>query len=142
MLNKNKGKVCNTEGCNRPAHARLMCKNCYGKWSKGIEPGTGRMKGVYSKSKRDLRGYVVWNDKESPHANAHGVVYEHRHVMGEHLGRPLLTHESVHHKNGDRSDNRLENLELWSRSQPYGQRVEDKVAWAKEILELYGSLDS
>jgi len=34
-------------------------------------------------------------------------------------------------------DNRESNLELWSSSQPKGQRVEDKVAWAREILALY-----
>lgn len=34
-------------------------------------------------------------------------------------------------------DNRLENLELWSSSQPSGQRVKDKVQWAIEILSLY-----
>ncbi len=64
-------------------------------------------------------------------------VMEHRLVMAAHLGRPLLTSENVHHKNGEKADNRLENLELWSTSQPYGQRVEDKIAWAKEILDLY-----
>ena len=63
---------------------------------------------------------------------------EHRYVMEQHLGRRLLAHENVHHLNGDRGDNRIENLELWSSWQPHGQRVKDKVTWAKEVLVLYG----
>jgi hypothetical protein len=62
---------------------------------------------------------------------------EHRWVMEQVVGRKLLPNENVHHLNGDRADNRRDNLELWSQSQPPGQRVEDKVAWAVELLELY-----
>jgi flagellar motility protein MotE (MotC chaperone) len=57
--------------------------------------------------------------------------------MSEHLGRPLDRHEHVHHKNGVRDDNKLENLEIWSGSHPKGQRIDDKIKYALEILDQY-----
>lgn len=62
---------------------------------------------------------------------------EHHLVIEAYLGRRLRRGEVVHHRNGVRDDNRLANLELWSTAHPPGQRVADKVAWAKELLRTY-----
>jgi len=88
----------------------------------------------------DKSGYVqIWMP-EHENARLGGYVHEHRLVMSNIIGRPLTKKESVHHKNGCRSDNRPENLELWVSMQPSGQRVNDLVVYAKEILSIYGNI--
>ena len=87
----------------------------------------------------DSDGYVKLARPIYPWGETGGYqVPEHRFKMECHLGRHLYPEESVHHKNGVRDDNRMENLELWSSSHPNGQRVEDKVKWAQQILKRYG----
>src|ERR1035441_2199335 len=59
-------------------------------------------------------GYIgIW-EPDHPNAEKIGYVREHIKVMTEKLGRPLLPHEEVHHKNTIKDDNSPENLELWS----------------------------
>lgn len=83
-------------------------------------------------------GYVVVFQPDHSEAQpSSGFAMEHRMVMADHLGRPLLRDENVHHKNGQRDDNRLANLELWVTSQPSGKRPKDLVAFSVEMLGRY-----
>lgn len=124
---------CSIDDCDKKHIARGMCQMHYRRNTIYGNPELITSTGY----KIDKGGYISLHIPKHPMANAGGAVFEHRLVMAESIGRLLERHESVHHKNGNRSDNRIENLELWSKAQPAGQRVEDKVEYAMEILEQY-----
>lgn len=108
------------------------CKKCHIAFNKGQNHNC--FKGGITYTSDGYRRIYVPDD---PRANCGRYMKEHILVMETHLGRRLTKDETVHHKNGQRDDNRLENLELWSNRQPGGQRMTDKVTYAIEILTTY-----
>lgn len=135
---------CTVEGCERRPVARGWCYKHYQRWTAmgrgAADPGAPprrRVKGTGHIIPNG--GYLLVKRPDSPMATSKGYVREHRYVMAQMLGRPLRSDEAVHHKNGNGSDNRRRNLELWtSIPHPPGQRVVDLVKWAREVLDRYG----
>lgn len=122
---------CTVEGCYRVHKSGGYCGMHLQRVRKYGEPGPAfSLAGDGSPRRVGNKGYIMMT------VNGRRMS-EHRYVMERHLGRPLRADENVHHVNGDRQDNRLANLELWNTFQPSGQRIDDKVAWAVELLQRY-----
>ncbi len=140
------GHTCAAGNCSEPAHSRGICRAHYGRFQRqgvGFDEGNIVKKlGEGDPRKRNVckRGYVYFADKNHPEASKNGNVLEHRAVMAEKIGRKLLPGENAHHRNGIRSDNTPKNLELWVKHQPPGQRAEDLLAWAEEMVARYRPL--
>jgi hypothetical protein len=122
-------KGCDIAGCTNRHKGHGLCRNHLGLLRRNGDPNVRRIE-EFGKGHINRKGYRILSiDGKS--------IREHRLVMEYHLGRPLLQTENIHHINGNRLDNRIENLELWITMQPTGQRVSDLVAYAKEILKQY-----
>jgi hypothetical protein len=155
-------KMCSKEFRKAGYHDNYgMCRNCYIKdyykknpdkleKKRSINRIRQRIKNgtpidIPIRPKKNTKGYldssgykIVYKDVTANTWEC-GRIHEHVWIMSHFLGRPLTDKETVHHKNGIRDDNQIENLELWSSSHPPGQRVSDKIKFYKEFLESYGA---
>lgn len=139
LARRTQPETCTVDGCDRRCHSRGLCKAHHKRLTttgsiRAHEPiRTVTGDGCISHGYRKVAVPLVERNLSGGEPQA----LEHRLVMARHLGRPLTDDEVVHHRNGVRTDNRLENLELWSTAHPKGQHVDDKIAFAVAMLTRY-----
>ena len=113
---------------------RGLCQKCYARASAAGDVDEIALPPKSTNSRhRELWSIEVNTQGYSTIKTPGGVRPHHTYVMEQYLGRKLVRGENVHHLNGVRDDNRIENLELWYTSQPYGQRVSDLIKYMADV---------
>lgn len=110
-------------GCIKVGNLSGLCKSCSRHLSHSMPKGEASHN--WKGGRRETpHGYIMIHCPDHPCAQ-NDYVFEHRLVMEQKLGRLLLPTETIHHKNGIKDDNRIENLELWTKNHSDGHRYDD-----------------
>lgn len=118
-------RSCSVPDCKRRYLAKGLCKFHYQRKRQGVEFDrpyrlcTGEHNSNWKGGViEDGHGRILVYKPDHPFSSMFKThVYRYRLVMEDHLGRYLRPEEIVHHKNGDHSDYRVENLEIMSQSE-------------------------
>lgn len=102
----------------------------WNKDTKGVMPKPWNKGNGEYKNRKNYHGYILIYCPEHKYANKDGYVLEHRYVYEKKINRTLESFEIIHHINENRSDNRLENLQLFASN---GEHLRHHMALRKKI---------
>lgn len=106
--------------------AKFCCVKCRAQSPKYKNKNHNHWKG----GKPKFAGYIFVYNPSHPNCINKRYVFEHRLVMEKHLGRYLESHERIHHINGIKNDNRIENLMLFKNESEH-QKYHNKIKWIR-----------